>query len=64
MRTLAAFGFIETKPGPSGDLSYALILNPYLVIKRHHGNKHSGITEAAYNALQQRAIDIGADDLE
>jgi hypothetical protein len=64
LRALAEFGFIETKPGPSGELSYALILNPYLVIKRHHGRKHSGITEAAYNALQQRAIDIGADDLE
>lgn len=64
LRRLAELGFIETKPGPSGDLSYALILNPYQVIKRHHAKKHSGITEAAYNALQQRAIDIGADDLE
>jgi len=64
VRTLAELGFIETKPGPSGDLSYALILNPYQIIKKHHSKTHSGITEAAYNALQQRAIDIGADDLE
>jgi len=64
VRTLAELGFIETKPGPSGNLSYALILNPYQIIKKHHSKTHSGITEAAYNALQQRAIDIGADDLE
>ena len=64
LRTLVELGFIETKPGPSGELSYALLLNPYQVIKKHHGKKHSGITEATYNALQQRAIDIGADDLE
>lgn len=64
LRALAELGFIETKPGPSGELGYALLVNPYQVIKKHHGKKHSGITEAAYNALQQRAIDIGADDLE
>jgi len=64
LRSIAQLGFIETKPGPAGELSYALLVNPYQVIKKHHGHKHSGITEAAYNALQQRAIDIGADDLD
>jgi hypothetical protein len=64
LRALAEFGFIETKPGPSGELSYALLVNPYQVIKKHHGKRHSGISEAAYNALQQRAIEIGADDLD
>jgi hypothetical protein len=64
MRALAELGFIEVKPGPSGELSYALILNPYHVIKKHRAKKTPGLTEAAYNALQQRAIDIGADDLE
>jgi len=64
LRTLAELGFIETKPGPSGELSYALILNPYEVIKRHHAKKHPGITQAAYNALRQRTIEIGADDLD
>jgi hypothetical protein len=62
MRALAELGFIEVKPGPSGELSYALILNH--VIKKHRAKKTPGLTEAAYNALQQRAIDIGADDLE
>ena len=64
MRVLADLGFIEIKPGPSGELSYALLLNPYHVVKKHRENKNLGITEAAYNALQQRAIDIGADDLD
>ena len=64
MRALAQLGFIETKPGPSGDLSYALLLNPYQVIKRHREKKSGGISEAAFNSLQQRAIDIGADDLD
>lgn len=64
VRSLAELGFIDTKPGPSGDLSYALILNPYQIIKKHHKKSHSGISEGAYNALQQRAIDIGADDLD
>lgn len=64
MRTLAQLGFIDIEPGPSGDLSYALILNPYQVIKDHHQKKNPGVTAAAYNALQQRATEIGADDLD
>lgn len=64
IRTLAALGFIDIKPGPSGELSYALILNPYQVIQQHHHRKNPGVTADAYNALQQRATEIGADDLD
>ncbi len=36
---LASLGFIDLKSGPSGPASYALIWNPYLVIKDHHDRK-------------------------
>ena len=64
IRALASLGFIDVKPGPSGDLSYALIFNPYLVIKQHNQKKTPGLTAAAFNALQQRTTEIGADDLD
>lgn len=64
IRRLADLGFIDIKPGSSGHLSYALILNLYQVIKHHHQKKHPGVSAAAYNALQQRATEIGADDLD
>ena len=63
IRALAELGFIDVKPGPSGEMSYALIYNPYHIIKMHHKNKHSGITTDLYNALAARAIEIGANDL-
>ncbi|MFA6022039.1 MAG: hypothetical protein WC722_17405, partial [Rhodospirillales bacterium] len=31
---LAKLGFVNVKPGPLGDLSYAILFNPYHVIKR------------------------------
>ena len=64
IRILHDLGFIDVKSGPSGDISYALIFNPYDVINRHHKQKHPGITESMFNALVVRAIDIGAKDLQ
>lgn len=64
MRILQTLGFIDVQPGPSGELSYALVLNPYRVIKGLHEKKTPGITAELYNALAARAISIGADDLE
>lgn len=64
VRALSELGFIDVKSGPSGEISYAIIYNPYLVIKRHHMSNHPGVTEWFYNALAARAIDIGADDLK
>lgn len=63
IRALAELGFINVRPGPSGEMSYALIYNPYHVIKKHHEKKHPGITTDLSNALAARAIEIGADDL-
>jgi hypothetical protein len=56
---LASLGFIDLKSGPSGPASYALILNPYLVIKNHHDQKTPGLRDDKYNALVARALEIG-----
>ncbi|MFM9843916.1 MAG: hypothetical protein ACKVOI_13195 [Dongiaceae bacterium] len=58
MRLLHKLKFIDIKPGPSGELSYALIWNPYHVIKSHHKARTPGLTEAKYNALLARASEI------
>lgn len=57
-------GFIKVKPGHSGELSYAIILNPYQVIKFHHKNKTAGMREDLFNGPLQRANEIGANDLD
>jgi hypothetical protein len=64
VQILSELGFIDIQEGPSGKMSYALIFNPYEVIKKHHQDKHLGIPEDMYIALAARAIEIGADDLE
>jgi len=64
MRILAELGFIDVQPGPSGPMSYALILNPYLVIRRLHDQRNPGLREDKYNALIERAGEIGATDFE
>jgi hypothetical protein len=64
MKLLAQLGFIDIKAGPSGPMSYALILNPYLVIRRHMQESHPGVRADKYNALLQRAGEIGASDLD
>lgn len=64
MKILADLGFIDIKEGPSGPLSYALIYNPYLVIRRVHDQKNPGLREDKFNALIERAGEISAGDLE
>lgn len=63
VRRLEALGFISTKPGPSGDLNYVQIWNPYLVIKDHVEEQTEGLSEKHWHALLERALDIGALDL-
>jgi hypothetical protein len=59
LKILHDLKFIDLKPGPSGPASYALILNPYRVIKRHYDQKTVGLREDKFNALRARAIEIG-----
>lgn len=61
IRKLDELGFISVKAGQSGPLSHALVLNPYIAIKRLHDSGNVGITGDKYNALVERAIEIGAD---
>jgi hypothetical protein len=56
---LAELGFIDLKSGPSGPASYALLWNPYLVIKGYHDRKETGLREDKFNALVARALEIG-----
>ncbi|MGI4748205.1 MAG: hypothetical protein ACRYFY_19490 [Janthinobacterium lividum] len=62
MKSLAELGFIEVAGGSSGAMSYALILNPYLVIRRLYERGTPGLRQDKYNALMERAGEIGAED--
>jgi len=56
---LAELRFIDIKSGATGSASYALLWNPYVVIKLHHDNKNDGLREDKFNALVARALEIG-----
>ncbi|WP_209442174.1 hypothetical protein [Neoroseomonas oryzicola] len=62
IQRLANLGFIAVKPGPLGELSYALIYNPYHVIKRAYleGRVH----ENKWQALVIRANEVSAFDVD
>jgi hypothetical protein len=63
IETLRDLGFIQVASGPSGPLSYALIMNPHLVIKEHKKKKSVGFCEDSFHALLARGLEVGADDL-
>jgi hypothetical protein len=60
MRTLKQLGFIDAKPGSSGEFHYVLIFNPHRVV----WNLKSGIQEGLFRQLWERAIDVGAKDMQ
>lgn len=55
--------FIDIKPGKSGDIRHVLIWNPHLIIRHHHQAKTAGLMEGTYNALIERGLEIGANDV-
>lgn len=59
---LSDLGFIDVKEGANGPVSFVVILNPYHVVKRHHGEGQ--VDERSFNALKQRMNEIGAHDLD
>jgi len=63
MQLLKSLKFIDIKPGRSGDISHVIIWNPHTVIRHHREIKTPGLVEANYNALLERAVDIGANDM-
>jgi hypothetical protein len=62
MRVLKDLGFIDYKPGPAGPCQYVLLLNPYAAVKVLR--KKAWLQEDTYTALFQRALEIGATDLD
>lgn len=63
VRRLEKLKFISSKAGPSGDLNYIQIWNPYYVIRVHHSEQTEGFSEKHYHALIERTLEIGATDL-
>jgi hypothetical protein len=59
---LEGLGFIDVKSGPSGPISYILILNPYLVIKEHQSR--GMVDPSSWHALVEKMIEIKATDLD
>lgn len=62
VKKLAELGFLDILPGPTGELSYALFLNPYHVLKKHYEAKR--IQHAKWLALEVRASEVKATDLD
>jgi hypothetical protein len=62
MQRLAKLGFIGVKPGPLGDISYAVIYNPYHVIKRAYLAKQ--VPENKWQALVIRTNEVSAFDID
>lgn len=63
MQLLQKLRFIDIKPGKSGPISHVLIWNPHKIIRWHHHVKTAGLVEANFNALLERALEIGAKDM-
>jgi hypothetical protein len=63
LQILASLRFIDLKGGSAGPASYALIFNPYKVIAWHHANRTPGLREDRYNALMERASEVGDESL-
>ncbi len=64
IRALHQLWFIDLKSGTAGPETYALIYNPYLVIREHMAKKTPGLLTDKVNALMARAADIGAPDFD
>ncbi len=62
VQRLVQLGFIGAQTGPMGDLSFAVIYNPYHVIKRAYLKKL--VAENKWQSLMIRANDINIFDLD
>jgi hypothetical protein len=63
LRTLDKLGFISIKSGASGPFSFALILNPHAIIKKHHKDRTPGLPKELYHTLMERGVEVKARDL-
>ncbi|MBL9066575.1 MAG: hypothetical protein JNN10_09815 [Sphingopyxis sp.] len=62
IQRLSNLGFIGLVPGPLGDLSYAVVYNPYHVIKRAY--LAGDVQERKWQALVVRSNEVGAFDID
>jgi len=60
MKILKELGFIDSREGSSGAFHYVLIFNPHIVVQRIREK----IQDHRYMQLLERAIDVGAADLQ
>jgi len=59
MQTLLDLGFIDAKPGSSGNFHFVLLFNPHWVV----WTLKPKIQDQAFMQLMDRAVDIGAKDM-
>jgi hypothetical protein len=64
IRKLRDLGFIYVAAGSAGELSHSVIINPHVALKRLKEKKEPGLSSAKYNALIERANEIGAVDVD
>lgn len=62
LRVLKDLGFIDYKGGLAGPFQYVLLFNPYAVAKDLF--EKGWLQQQTYNALYQRALEVGATDLD
>ena len=62
IRKLEELGFIDVKEGPLGPVSYILLIDPYIPLRKL--GEAGEIPNQLWNALLARMIEIGAGDLD
>ena len=62
LRVLKDLGFIDYAAGPAGPCQFVLLLNPYHAVKALDAK--GWVQKLTYTALYQRAMEIGASDLD
>jgi hypothetical protein len=60
MGLIRDLGFIDAKPGSSGEFHFVLLLNPHKVV----WNLRKKIQPQLFMQLFDRAVDIGANDMK
>ncbi|WP_207770975.1 hypothetical protein [Kumtagia ephedrae] len=64
IRLLNELGFIRVAEGMAGEFSHAVVINPHVALKRLKDQKHPGLVASKYNALLERAGEVGAPDVD
>lgn len=64
IKILQELGFLNIAPSAESELGYALLRNPYFVIRDFRKAHPEKIPDRLYNALLERASAIGSDDLK